>query len=75
MGAWKPPARLAVSEGGRLAGSTVKCGHCGKAVVLLSMEIVFLDGRKTMTVCRTCWREEYGSPSSEDSMQAARRAR
>lgn len=38
------------------------CDHCRNPVGLLSMEIVFRDARAPMSVCRTCWTQEYGSP-------------
>jgi hypothetical protein len=40
------------------------CGQCGNPVGLLSIGLAFRDGRNQISVCRTCWNQEYGSPEA-----------
>jgi len=51
------------------------CGHCSNPVGLLSMGLVFRDGRAPLQVCRTCWIQEYGSPEAGTFPVEAKQAR
>jgi hypothetical protein len=40
----------------------MKCAHCNRVDLTVSLRLTFGDGRPGIDVCRRCWREEFDCP-------------